>query len=143
MLQMWLEITLFLLLALCALWDGIKKEIPLGLVWIGIAMAIVMHATGILGEETWLSIGISVLPASVFWMLSFITREKVGYGDGWVLFMIGIYMGFMKCVLILMAALVLESIILLVLLVLGKIHKEEEVAFVPFLLLGLGVVLCF
>lgn len=143
MLQMWLEIILFLLLTLCALWDGIKKEIPLAIVWIGIVVAVVIHATGILEKETWLSIGTSVLPASVFWMLSFITREKVGYGDGWVLFMIGLYVGFMKCVLILMAALVLESIILLVMLVLGKIHKDEEVAFVPFLLLGLGVVLCF
>lgn len=142
MLQMWLEITLFLLLALCALWDGFKKEIPLTVVWIGIAAAVIMYAAGIIGGS-WLSLGISVLPASVFWMLSFITREKVGYGDGWVLLMIGLYVGFMKCVLILMAALVLESITLLVLLVLGKIHKDEEVAFVPFLLLGLGVVLCF
>ena len=142
MLQMWVNIILLVFLALCALWDGFKKEIPLVVVWIGIAAAVIMHASGII-EGTRLSIGISVLPASIFWIISFVTREKIGYGDGWVLLMIGLYVGFMKCVLILMAALVLESIILLVLLVLGKIHKDEEVAFVPFLLLGLGVVLCF
>ena len=142
MLQMWIEIILFLLLTLCAIWDGIKKEIPLPVVWLGIATAVIIHAVGIIGG-TWLSVGISVLPAGIFWIISLITREKIGYGDGWVLLMIGLYVGFMKCVLILMAALVLESIILLVLLVIGKIHKDEEVAFVPFLLLGLGAVLCF
>ena len=142
MLQMWLEIILFLLLTLCAVWDGIKKEIPLLVVWLGITAAVIMHAARIIGG-TWLSVGISVLPAAIFWIISLITREKIGYGDGWVLLMIGLFVGFMKCVLILMAALVFESIILLVMLVLGKIHKDEEVAFVPFLLLGLGAVLCF
>ena len=142
MFQMWINIILLVFLALCALWDGFKKEIPLAVVWIGIAAAVIMHAAGIIGE-TWLSIGISVLPAAVFWMLSFITREKVGYGDGWVLLMIGLYVGFMECVLILMAGLIMESVFMLVLLVLGKIHKDGEVAFVPFLLLGLGAVLCF
>ena len=127
---------------MCALWHGFKKEIPLPVVWIGIAVAVIMHAAGII-EGTRLSIGISVLPASVFWMLSFITREKVGYGDGWVLLMIGLYVGLPECVLILMAGLIMESVFMLVLLALGKIHKDREVAFVPFLLLGLGAVLCF
>lgn len=142
MFQMWVNIILLVFLALCALWDGFKKEIPLAVVWIGIAVAVIMHTAGIIGG-TRLSIGISVLPAAVFWMLSFITREKVGYGDGWVLLMIGLYVGFMECVLILMAGLIMESVFMLVLLVLGKIYKDGEVAFVPFLLLGLGAVLCF
>lgn len=139
---MWIEILLFLFLGICALRDGIKKEIPLGIVWIGIAVALILHAANAMGEETWLSIGAAVLPAAMFWMLSFISGEKVGYGDGWVLLMIGLFVGTIKCFLILMAGLILESVILLILLAFHKIRKDGEVPFVPFLLLGLGVVIC-
>lgn len=139
---MWVEIFLFLFLGICALWDGIKKEIPLGIVWIGISVALILHAAGAMGEKTWLSIGVSAFPAAVFWMISFITREKVGYGDGWVLLMIGLFVGLIKCFLILMIGLILESVILLILLVFHKIRRDGEVPFVPFLLLGLGAVIC-
>lgn len=139
---MWIEIILFLVLGVCALWDGMKKEIPLAVVWIGILAAVILHLAGIMGEETWLSLGFSLFPGIFFWMVSFMTREKVGYGDGWVLLMIGLFIGFIKCFLVLLIGLVAESIILLVLLAFRKVHKDGEIPFVPFLLLGLGVVLC-
>lgn len=142
MYKMWIEILLFLFLGICALRDGINKEIPLGIVWIGISVALILHATGAMGEKTWLSIVVSVLPAAMFWMISFITREKVGYGDGWVLLMIGLFVGLIECFLILMIGLILESVILLILLAFHKVRKDGEVPFVPFLLLGLGVVIC-
>lgn len=139
---MWIKMLLFLLLGICALWDGIKKEIPLAVVWGGVSAAVVLHLEGVMGEETWLSLGFSFLPGIFFWMLSFMTREKVGYGDGWVLLMIGLFIGFVECFLVLMIGLMAESMILLVLLVFRKVHKDGEIPFVPFLLLGLGVVMC-
>ena len=48
MLQMWVNIILLVFLALCALWDGFKKEIPMVVVWIGIAAAVIMHAFDII-----------------------------------------------------------------------------------------------
>lgn len=78
----------------------------------------------------------------LFWMVSFMTREKVGYGDGWVLLMIGLFIGFIRCFLVLLIGLAAESMILLVLLAFRKVHKDGEIPFVPFLLLGLGVVMC-
>lgn len=139
---MWIKMLLFLLLGICALWDGIKKEIPLAVVWGGVSAAVVLHLEGVMGEETWLSLGFSFLPGIFFWMLSFMTREKVGYGDGWVLLMIGLFIGFVECFLVLMIGLMAESMILLVLLVFRKVHKDGEIPFVPFLLLGLGAVMC-
>ena len=46
---MWIEIVLFLLLGVCAVSDGIKKEIPLVPVWAGILFAVLLHVAGAFG----------------------------------------------------------------------------------------------
>ncbi|MDE7133320.1 MAG: hypothetical protein K2O65_16275 [Lachnospiraceae bacterium] len=140
---MWVEILLFILLGICAVCDGIRKEIPLVVVWIGIITAFILRVQGAMGEEAWMSGLLSVLPGTAFWLLSYITGERVGYGDGWVLIMIGLFTGLRNCFLILLAGLVTESIAALILLVIGRATKDREIPFAPFLLLGMGVVLCF
>ena len=139
---MWIEILLFCLLGVCAVWDGIRKEIPLAVVWIGMIAALILRAYGSMGEGTWLSAALAVLPGAVFWLLSFVTREKVGYGDGWVLMMIGLFAGLQRCFLILLTGLVIESAAALVLLAFGRTTGDREIPFVQFLLLGMGVIVC-
>lgn len=139
---MWIEIFLFFLLAICAVCDGLEKKIPLAVVWIGIATAIVLQMQGMSGEWSWLSITLPVLPGVIFWMLSLITGEKVGYGDGWMLIMIGLFMGLWRCLLILLVGLVSESFVVLILLVFRRVSKDRQVPFAPFLLFGMGVVTC-
>ena len=80
------------------------------------------------------------MPGVFFLILSFVTREKVGYGDGWMLLMIGLFAGYEDCFVILMLGLVLESVTALVLLVFRKIRREDEIPFAPFLLAGMGVI---
>ena len=82
---MWIELILFLFLAVCAVFDGIWKKIPLAVVWLGILTAILLRLEGAMGEPSWLAAGLSLTPGILFWLLSFISGEKVGYGDGWVL----------------------------------------------------------
>lgn len=139
---MWVKIILFLFLTVCALWDAMKKEVPLAVVWAGMITAVLLHVAGLMEKGNWFTLGISLLPGAMFWGISFMTREKVGYGDGWVLVMIGLFAGFSKCLQILLIGLVIESMVLLVLLAFHKVQKDGEVPFVPFLLLGLGVVIC-
>ncbi|MCH5259932.1 MAG: prepilin peptidase [Lachnospiraceae bacterium] len=140
---MWIEILLFLFLGICAVFDGIAKRIPLIVIWLGIITAIVLHAQGVMGDESWSDTGMAVLPGMLFWMLSFITREKVGYGDGWMLVMIGLFTGLWKCFLILLVGLVSESLVVLVLLTIRRVSKDCQIPFAPFLLFGMGVVVCF
>ncbi len=137
---MWIEIVLFLLLGVCAVSDGIKKEIPLAPVWAGILFAVLLHAAGVF-EEKWLAVVLSVLPGAGFWLLSLLTAEKVGYGDGWILVMIGLFTGLRRCFLILLVGLMAESAVVLILLAVRKISTDREVPFVPFLLMGMGVVM--
>lgn len=136
---MWVKIILFLLLGICAVFDSIRQEIPLAVVWTGIALAVIWHLWSGTGEMTWAAAMLSVLPGILFWGISFVTGEKVGYGDGWLLVMIGLYTGLGKCFIILMTGLMLESAVVLVLLAVRRISTDRTVPFAPFLLLGMGV----
>ena len=131
----------FVFLGICALFDIKKREIPLILVALGILAA--------LGTDLWqigrgtLSIadaGFALLPGVFFLMISFCTREKVGYGDGLLLIMTGLCTGLAQCFLGLCIGLILSSIVVLLLLVLRKAGKNSEIPFAPFLAIGMGVV---
>ena len=139
---MWVEIVLFLFLAVCAVCDGIWKRIPIAVVWMGVLTAVLLRLEGAMGEASWLAAGLSLAPGVMFWLLSFLSEEKVGYGDGWVLLMIGLFLGAGRCFLILLTGLMAESFVVLLLLAFRKVHRDRQVPFIPFLLLGMGVVVC-
>ena len=139
---MWVDILLFVFLGTCAVCDGIQREIPLVAVWLGMAVAIVLHIQGLGGNQTWQAVVLSAIPGVIFWILSFITGEKVGYGDGWVLIMIGLFLGLWKCFVILIIGLILSSLMFLILLAVKRVSRNYQLPFVPFLLLGMGVVVC-
>ena len=140
---MWVEICLFFFLAVCAVFDGIHKKIPLAAVWLGMLAAVCLRVGGVMGDVSLSSIVLSLLPGAIFFVLAFVTREKVGYGDGWVLLMIGLFLDPFRCFFVLLAGLFMESAAALILLVLRKIRRDKEIPFCPFLLLGMGVMLCF
>lgn len=137
---MWIEVVLFLLLVICAVTDSIRKEIPLAVIWLGILLAVACHVLGCMGEETWSAVALSVLPGVVFWGISLVTGEKVGYGDGWMLVMIGLFTDLRRCFMILLVGLMIESAVVLFLLAVRRISTEKEIPFAPFLLIGMGVI---
>ena len=139
---MWIEILMFVFLGICAVYDGLEREIPLAVVWLGIIAAIVLNIQGLAGDGTFMSAVLYVIPGVMFWLLGFISGEKVGYGDGWLLVMIGLFMGLWKCFLILMIGLVSGSLVVLTLLVFKKVSRDYRLPFAPFLLFGMGVVVC-
>ncbi len=141
MFKMWIGITAFVFLGICSVFDCVKKEIPLALIWIGILTAVLLRMKGAMGDTQWLPLVLSVMPGLCFFLLSFLTGEKVGYGDGWLLIMIGLFVGFESCFLILLLGLIAESAVVLALMSLKKIQRDGEVPFAPFLLIGMGVVL--
>lgn len=140
---MWVEILLFLFLSVCAVFDGLRRQVPLAVVWLGMLTAVCLRVNGFMGEDGMVAAAFSLIPGVGFFLLSFLSREKVGYGDGWVLLMIGLFSGFFQCFLILLIGLLLESTVAVILLALKKIQRDKEIPFSPFLLLGMGVALCF
>lgn len=136
---MWIVTVLFFFLLICTITDCRKREIPFIIVCIGIFTAFILHVAGMISWTNPIAIGTAAIPGGFFWILSFVSKEKVGYGDGWLLLMIGMFVGYERCILTLMFALVLESLVALPLLVMHRIKKDGELAFAPFLLIGVGI----
>lgn len=70
-----------------------------------------------------------------------ITEEKIGYGDGWILVVTGIYLGFRDNLVLFALALFLSAIVSVVLLMLKKVTRKTTMPFVAFVFLGYCVML--
>ena len=70
-----------------------------------------------------------------------VTREEVGYGDGLLLMAIGPAFGLEHIILGLFCGLFVISILSVCILVLSKGNRNTKIAFVPFLALGMGVMM--
>lgn len=135
-----IQIVFIIFLGTCAVFDIKKKEIPFVLIIIGVISSIGINIWQIYeGRLSVASVGISILPGLFFILISFCTKEKVGYGDGLILIVSGLVLGFYQCFLGLCISLLFSSVFAMLLLILHKAERNSTVAFVPFLTLGMGV----
>lgn len=134
------ECVMFAFLLVCAGFDMKEKQIPTALIAGGFAAAFgrkawqVWKGTAMLGDA-----GYSLLPGTLFLLLSFLTREKVGYGDGLLLLVLGLFVGFRSCLIDVCIGLICASAFALILIVFRKAQRNSEIPFVPFLAIGMGV----
>lgn len=128
------------LTCLCAAYDIQKKEIPMLPVWIGIIVAIVAWICRIFaGEAEFMEMTPAVLPGLFLLGVGFFSKEKVGFGDGILLVMIGLMVGFPFCLVILCIGLISSCLYALFLLVFRRAGKGDSFPFAPFLALAVGV----
>ena len=83
-----------------------------------------------------LSCLIGTLPGFFLLTVGWSTRQQVGYGDGIVLLVIGIYLGFSASLSILLTALLLIAPVSLFYIVCRKAGRKKQLPFVPFLFAG-------
>lgn len=76
------------------------------------------------------------IPGGISLLLSYVSKEQIGYGDGVVIVFIGMLLGISKVVGIFWIALLLLVFFSVCLLIAKKAKKKTEVPFLPFLLLG-------
>ncbi len=84
---------------------------------------------------------ISLVPGAILVFFGFITRGKIGYGDGLILMSIGPAFGTERVWMGIMAALMLSGITSIVLLTVKRADRNTEMAFIPFMTIGMGVML--
>lgn len=126
----------------CMVFDIRHREIPLLLIILGIAAAFGADVWRIKeGMVTVAEVGLSLLPGIFFLLTGFFTEEKVGYGDGLLLIASGLFLGAYKCFLALGIGLIFSAAVSLLLLLLRKADRHSRIPFVPFLVLGMGVVI--
>lgn len=129
-----------LFLVICSVPDIRKKELPLSVVITALAFAAGYAAWQVgKGGRSLAEAGISLLPGVFFLIMAFCTKEKVGYGDGMLLLISGLCLGFYQCFFGLCIALCCSSVTSIVLLALHRAERDSGIAFAPFLAVGTGV----
>lgn len=63
---MWIELALFPFLAVCAVYDGLCRKIPLIVVWMGMLTAVSLHLCGVMGETGLFAVATSLIPGASF-----------------------------------------------------------------------------
>lgn len=118
-------------LILCSVSDIRTKKIPTFLL-ILMSVVTVMLCVTLSGQNFWnrfWGVGVGV----VFWVISRCTGEAVGYGDSWILLLLGGYLGVRIILELVMSAFFLAGIFSLMGIVFGKWGKKVSIPFVPFL----------
>lgn len=127
-------------LCICAVFDIHRKEIPSVLIGVGFSAALFGNVWELIkGNISFMEAGSCLLPGIFFLLISLCTREKVGYGDGLMLAVIGLFTGFYHCIFVLCISLILVSVFSLILILMCRAGKESRIAFAPFLAIGMGV----
>ena len=126
-------------LAAASIKDIKKRTVSYWLAMIFGFAAIVIHFLTRESHMMWLS---GVLPGIFLLMVAWLTHQSVGYGDGCVMLVIGLFLGASASISILMIALLVLCPISLVLLIWSK-DRKKTLPFVPFLLAAYMIWLIF
>lgn len=132
------HICLIIILGVICVFDIKRKKIP-------VYMLIILAAAGIISNFT---VGefdiekriIAMLPGMILLIVSMITKQQIGYGDGMIILIIGLYIDIDDILSIVLSSFLLSSIAAIILMTVFKKKKNFEMAFSPFLLIGYGLV---
>lgn len=134
-------IIVLLFLLLCTYFDVREKRIPCYLFFafgiIGILFLLLLREKEVLPALQGVIVGIGVL------FLARVTREGIGYGDGIILLITGLYLGLRQNVLLFLLAILLSSAFALVFWVVKRVDRKTELPFVPFLAAAFLIQLCW
>ena len=82
----------------------------------------------------------SLIPGGILLLLSVITKESIGFGDGIVVVVLGLWTGTWFTTLVVCVAILLAGIYGVICIIK---KRKDPIAFVPFLLIGMEVVLAY
>lgn len=122
------------LLLLCAIMDWKTKKIALPLLGVYMIAGVIWRM--VVGNESIVSLGIGMLLGGGLLLISYVTREAVGYGDGLLLLVTGCILGAEKNFILFFCALVLSAFYSAFLLLIKRVKRTHELAFVPFLFMA-------
>lgn len=123
-------IVLLVSLFFCAWIDWKTERVSVPLLLLGGMAAVLLHLfaqeESVFYLMTGMSVGIALL------LYSLVTHESIGYGDGCLFVMTGLFLGIWENLVLLLLASVLAGIGSAVMLFFRKKKKKERIPFVPF-----------
>lgn len=127
---MW--VIIFLLI--CTVIDIKTRKLPVWFMVVGTILAVIFRFLN-WGQDTIVWMG-GILIGVAFLLLSKYTKEEFGYGDSWMILILGISLGLWDVLLLLSIALTCSGLLALVLLKGEGWSRKVSFPFVPFLMLG-------
>lgn len=125
------DVVIFLLLVICAVMDWKEKRIPIKLL---VLTSLVTSICSLICQNVdpisrLLGAGVGIFA----FFISRITKEAIGYGDDWLILLLGIYLGGGKILYLLLWASLFAGLMSLGFLCKKKWSKDITLPFVPFL----------
>jgi leader peptidase (prepilin peptidase) / N-methyltransferase len=129
-----LIIILGVMLLFCAIQDLIKRRVYVSVIGIGAVLTLIClpftEHIGIADCIGGFSIGLAVI------LLSKITEGRIGMGDGGILCITGLGLGFWSNLELFGIALFLAAILSIILIVFRRVDRKMSIPFIPFLFAG-------
>lgn len=131
---------IFILLAVVGVIDWRKREIPMSLLFI-MSAGVIIFAIYCKDITLWYRLAGGALGILLF-VVSTVTKEAIGYGDSWLILLLGVHLGIFRVLQLLFVASLLAVIFALFYLWVRKWNRDATLPFVPFLTIAyLGVML--
>ncbi len=124
-----------ILMSIAVFFDYKYKEIPL---WI-IATSGVISISEAIFKMTIYEALFAMIPGMIMLIVSWLSKQSMGYGDGLLALSIGLAFGVNKMALGISVAFFVSGLVSLALLVIKKAKRNDTLPFVPFLFIGMVV----
>lgn len=116
-------------------WQDLKrKAITNVYLWVGGVVGIVYRGMGLILDffvlEEWIW---ALFPGILFLLAGKITKEKIGYGDGFTLLILGNFFTFLEVLYVLYIAVFFVMSVSFILICFKKRSKQYQIPFLPFL----------
>lgn len=119
-----MEILFVVFLVVASVFDLWKKEVPF-LLFVGFFLI-----------GVWNGNYLSWIFGFIFLFLGFVTRQKIGYGDGCAILVAGTYLPFDRMITILLSSIFMMGGVALFLITVKKKGKDYEIPYIPMLFIG-------
>lgn len=135
-------IVLMLLTIFAAFQDIINMEIPAyvliasGVISIAFAVYEILTGSAVVGE-----VFLSLIPGAAMMLLSFLSRQSIGYGDGLMVLALSPAFGLGRICMGLSIAFFISGIAAASLMICKKGGRKQHMPFIPYLAVGLGVMI--
>ena len=113
-----------------------RKSVPNKYLYIWSVLTIVLVIIEIFKGKNVIDIILGVIPGIIFLFLAFVTREQIGSGDGWIIMLMGIFLGVNNVSKIIFVGFGILTLVSMTLLISRKAGKKTTIPFIPFLLMG-------
>lgn len=133
-----MEIVLLLFLIICAFLDIKEKQLP-ALFLVGVFMILVLLEI-FLYQRSVSELVLDGILGGIFLVIGVVSKQAVGYADGFVLCCSGLVLGFYRNLNLLFYSLIAISLFSIIMLIIRKLTVKDRIPFLPFVLAGyLGV----